>query len=113
MEANFCKLCMRPNPHKESPDEVILYWCEALPQPFPLYIDPQPSPVVRLITETLGLRCQVLGLVVWNTTLVDMDGHPFLKRFDVRDKAGVRYRSWAHDKPSQSGRRIPSTISRF
>ena len=107
MEANFCKLCMRPNPHKESPDEVILYWCEALPQPSPFDVDPQPSPVVRLISEALGLCCEVLALVGWNATLVDMDGHPFLERFNVRDKGWVCYRGWAHDKSSQSGRLIP------
>ena len=59
-----------------------------LPQPFPLDIDPQPSPVVGLIAEALGLRCKVLGLVRWNITLVDMDGHPFLEGFDVRDEDG-------------------------
>ena len=81
----------RPNPHKESPDEVILYWCEALPQPLPLNIDPQPSPVVGLIAEALGLCCEVLGLVGWNTTLVDVDGHPFPERFVVRDQDRVCY----------------------
>ena len=43
-----------------------------LPQPFPFNIDPQPPPVVRLIAEALSLSCQVLGLVSWNTTLVDV-----------------------------------------
>ena len=81
----------RPNPHKESPDEEILYWCKALPQPLPFYINPQPSPVVHLIAETLGLRCKVLSLVGWNTTLVDVDGHPFPERFVVRDQDRVCY----------------------
>ena len=56
-----------------------------LPQPFPLHIDPEPSPVVRLIAEALGLRCKVLGLSSCNTTLVDVDGHSFLESFDIRD----------------------------
>ena len=84
-----------------------------LPQPFPLDINPQPSPVVSLIAEALGLSCKVLGLVGWNATLVDVDGHPFLEGFDVRDQDRISYCGWAHDVPSQSGRRIPSTISRF
>jgi hypothetical protein len=41
---------------------------------------------MSLISEALGLCCQVLGLVSWNATVVDMDGHPFLESFDVRDK---------------------------
>ena len=92
--------------------EPFLSWA-TLPQPFPFYINPQPSPVVGLIAEALGLRCQVLGLVGWNATLVDVDRHPFFESFDVRDKGWFRYRCWAHDVPSQSGKRIPSTISRF
>ena len=42
-----------------------------LPQSFPFNIDPEPSPVVGLIAEALGLCCQVHGLVGWNATLVD------------------------------------------
>jgi hypothetical protein len=34
---------------------------------------------VRLIAEALSLSCQVLGLFGWNTSLFDMDGHPFLE----------------------------------
>ena len=48
-----------------------------------------------LIAETLSLSCEVLGLVGWNTTLVDVDSHPFLERFDVRDKGWICYRGWA------------------
>jgi hypothetical protein len=44
---------------------------------------------MSLISEALGLRCEVLGLVGWNTTLVDVNSHPFLERFDVRDKGWV------------------------
>ena len=65
--------------------QAFLLWV-TLPQPFPLDIDPEPSPVVRLIAEALGLRCKVLGLVGWNATLVDVDGHSFLESFDIRDK---------------------------
>ena len=68
--------------------------CASLPQPLPFHIGPQPSPVVRLISEALGLYCQVLGLVGWNTTLVDVDGQPLLERFDVRDQGRA-----SHDPP--------------
>jgi hypothetical protein len=34
---------------------------------------------MSLIAEALSLRCEVLGLFGWNTTLVDMDDHPFLE----------------------------------
>ena len=68
---------------------------------------------MRLIAETLYLRCEVLGLVGWNATVVDLESHPFLERFDVRDKARVSYRGWTHDMPSQPGSLIQSTISRF
>ena len=44
-----------------------------------------------LIAETLGLRCQVLGLVGWGATLVDVDGYPFPERFVVRDHDRVCY----------------------
>ena len=40
-----------------------------------------------LIAEALGLCCHVLGLVGWNTTLVDVYSHPLFESFDVRDKA--------------------------
>jgi hypothetical protein len=33
----------------------------------------------------LRLSCQVLGLIGWNATLVDVNSHPFLESFDVRD----------------------------
>ena len=45
-----------------------------------------------LIAEALRLCCEVLGLVGWNTTLVDVDRHPFFERFDVRDKGWICYR---------------------
>ena len=64
--------------------EPFLFWA-TLPQPFPFHIDPEPRPVVRLIAEALGLRCQILCLIGWNTTLVDVDGYPFLESFDIRD----------------------------
>jgi hypothetical protein len=84
-----------------------------LPQPFPLGIDPQPSPIVRLIAEALGLCGKVHGGVSGDTALMHHDGHSFLESFDVRDKGWICDRGWAHDIPSQSGRRMPSTISRF
>jgi hypothetical protein len=40
---------------------------------------------MSLIAEALGLCGEVLGPVFWNTTLVDVDGYPFLEGFDVRD----------------------------
>ena len=89
------------------------YITGTLPQPSPFQVYSQPSPVVGLIAEALGLCCQVLGLACWNTTLVDVDGHPFFESFDIRDKAMVCYRGRAHDAPSQSGNLITSTISRF
>ena len=85
----------------------------ALPQALPLDIDPEPSPVMGLIAEALGLGCKVLGLVGWNAALMDVDGDPFLEGLDVRDEGWVCCGGWAHDVPSQSGRWIPSTISRF
>ena len=36
-----------------------------------------------LITEALRLRRKVLGLVGWNATLMDVDGHSFFKGLDV------------------------------
>jgi hypothetical protein len=39
-----------------------------------------------LTAKALGLGCNVLGLIGWNATLMDVDGHPFLESFDVRDK---------------------------
>ena len=47
---------------------------------------------MRLIAEALDLRCEVLGLIGWNATLVDVDGHPFFESFDVRDKGWICYR---------------------
>jgi hypothetical protein len=44
---------------------------------------------MRLMAEALGLRCRVLGLVGWKTTLVDVDGHSFFECFDVRDEGRV------------------------
>ena len=43
-----------------------------LPQPFPLDIDPEPSPIVGLITETLGLCCEAISEFRWNTNFVDV-----------------------------------------
>ena len=103
----------RPSPHKKSPDGNVFCLCSALPQPFPFHIDPEPSPVVRLIAEALGLCCEVHGLVGGYTPIMDDDGHPFLERLDVRDKPSVRYRGGAHDMPSQSGTLIPSMMPRF
>jgi len=88
----------------------------ALPQPLPLDIDPEPRPVVRLSAEALRLCGKVLGLLGWNATLMDLDGHSFLKCLDIRDEGRVCYRGSAHDVPShsliRSDKRIPSTISR-
>tara|TARA_A100000164_G_scaffold330014_1_gene318151 strand:- start:661 stop:912 length:252 start_codon:yes stop_codon:yes gene_type:complete len=44
---------------------------------------------MHLIPEPLGLHCQVLGLVVGNTTLINHDGHPFLEGFNVGNKTWV------------------------
>jgi len=85
----------------------------ALPQPLPVGIDPEPRPLVGLITEALSLRGKVLGLVGWNATLMDVNGHSFFKGLNVRDKGWICYRVWAHDVPSQFGNLTPSTISRF
>ena len=64
--------------------EAGLVLVGALPQTLPADIDPQPSPVVGLIAEALGLRFQVLDLVGWKTTLVDVDGHSFLEGLNIR-----------------------------
>ena len=61
----------------------------ALPQPFPVDIHPEPRPVVGLTAEALGLCCKVHGNVGGYATLMDVDSHPFLERFDVRDKGWV------------------------
>jgi len=84
-----------------------------LPQPFPFDIDPEPRPIVGLIAEALGLRGKILGLVAWNSTLVNVNGHPFLEGFDVRDEGRVCYDGSAHQLPSQSGSLIPSMMLRF
>ena len=68
---------------------------------------------MSLIVETLGLRCQVLGLVSWNTIIVGVDGHPFLERFDVRDKGWICDHGWADDVLLAQTGFIPSTIFRF
>ena len=89
----------------------------ALPQPFPVDIHPEPRPVVGLTAETLGLGCKVLGLVGWNATLMDVNGHSFFKGLDVRDEDWVCYSGSAHELPSRSlfrsGSLMPSTIARF
>ena len=41
---------------------------------------------MSLIAEALSLCCQVLGLVGWNTILVDVYSHPLFESFDVRDQ---------------------------
>jgi len=56
-----------------------------LPQPLPLDIDPEPRPVMGLIAEALSLRSEILGLLGWNATLVDADGHSLLESLNVRD----------------------------
>ncbi len=85
----------------------------ALPQPFPVDIHPEPRPVVGLTAEALGLCCKVHGNVGGYATLMDVDSHPFLERFDVRDEGRVRCHGSAHELPSHSGSMIASTISRF
>ena len=89
----------------------------ALPQPFRVDIHPEPRPVVGLTAEALGLGCKVLGLIGWNAALMDVDGHSFLKCFDVRDEGWVCYIGSAHELAShsflRSGSLIASTISRF
>ena len=78
---------------------------------------PEPSPVMSLITEALSLRCEVLSLIGWNTTLMDLDGHPFLKGSDIRDQGRVSCRGSAYECASPSllraGSLMPSTIARF
>jgi len=70
------------SPLKSEGRNFFVCWSR-LPQPRPVDVNSQPSPIMRLIAEALGLRCEVLGLVGRNTTLVDVDGHPFLESFDV------------------------------
>ena len=53
-------------------DLASSFWV-TLSQPFPLNIHPQPSLVMSLIAEALGPRCEVLRLIGWNTTLVDVE----------------------------------------
>ena len=55
-----------------------------------------------LITEALRLRRKVLGLVGWNATLMDVDGHSFFECFDVRDEGRVCYSGSAHALASHS-----------
>ena len=90
---------------------------EVLPQPFPVNIHAEPRPVVGLTAETLGLRCEVLGLISGNAALMYVDGHSFFEGFDVRDEGWVCCGGSAHEVPShsllRSGSLIPSTISRF
>jgi hypothetical protein len=66
-----------------------------------------------LITEALGLRGKVLGLIGWDAALMDLDGHSLLECFDVRYESRFCYRGWTHDVPSQSGNLTPSTIALF
>jgi hypothetical protein len=89
----------------------------ALPHPFPVDIHPEPHTVTGLTAEALGLRGKVLGLVGWNATLMDVNGHSFFKGLDFRDEDWVCYSGSAHELPShsllRSGSLMPSTISRF
>ena len=70
-----------------------------------------------LIAEAPGLGCKVLGLIGWDATLMDVNGHSFFKGLDVRDEDWVCYSGSAHELPShsllRSGSLMPSTISRF
>ena len=83
-----------------------------LTQPFPFDIDPQPRPVVGSISEALGLRCEVLGLVGWNASFVDVDGHPFLESFNLRDKGWVCYSVGALETSTNGFRDIICSRSR-
>ena len=87
-----------------SPRSGRLAWflVRGLPQPFPVDIDPEPRPVVGLTPEAPGLRCKVLGLVGWNATLMDVNGHSFFKGLDVRDEDWVCYSGSAHALASHS-----------
>jgi len=40
---------------------------------------------MRLIAETLGLRCKIQGNVGGYASIVDHDGYPFFEGLDVRD----------------------------
>ena len=97
--------------------EAGLVFDRGLPQPLPVGVDPEPSPVMGLTAEALGLGCKVLGLIGWNAALMDVDGHSFFKGLDVRDEGWVCYSGSAHEVPShsllRSGSLIPSMISRF
>ena len=80
-----------PSPYKKGPERECRYWLgwscsRRLPQSLPVDIDPEPGPVVRLTMEAVGLCCQVLCLISGNAGLLDVDGHPFLEGFDVRDE---------------------------
>ena len=55
-----------------------------------------------LITEALRLRRKGLGLVGWNATLMDVDGHSFFEGLNVRDESWVCYRGWTHALASHS-----------
>ena len=97
--------------------EAGLVLTGALPQPFPVDINPEPRPVVGLTAEALSLRCQVLCLIGWNAALMNVDSHSFFEGLDVRDQGRVCYRGSAHALPShsllRSGSLIPSKIPRF
>jgi len=49
-----------------------------LSQPLPFDIDPQPSPVVRLITDAVHLCRLILCVFDWNITLADFAYVSFL-----------------------------------
>ena len=72
--------------------EPVLRMGRFLSQPFSLQIDPKPSPVVGLITEALGLCRKVHCNLGGDTTLVDMDGYPFLE--GLTDVEGQFDPSW-------------------
>ena len=105
--------------HTQPPRSGRLAWflTGGLSQPFPIDIHPEPSLVMSLISEALGLRCHVLGLISGNAIFMHVDGHSFLKCFDVRDENKICGGGSAHELPSHSllrfGSLIPSTISRF
>ena len=57
---------------------------------------------MTLNAEALCLRCEILGLIGWNTTCVDVDGHAFFESFDVMDEGRVSCGGGAHDLASPS-----------
>ena len=91
--------------------EAGLVLVGALTQPFPVGIDPEPRPVVRLIAEALGLGCEVLGLIGWNATLMDVDGRSLLEGLDVRAEISL----YLFGKLGENGasRMLPNLVKVF